>query len=165
MIYRQISQNLSSVWGTEEHKLLFSLTRFLSSRRLERPNHGHFGLDFDHFGLIYTYIWMNWSENIWIKQYIYQKKSLICMENSSKKLSEKRSNSIQDCRVVPGHKALKIALLYINFSSSFTRKNLRAHILIVLELEAICRVWSRGFRAVFWHLQRPARTLAMNSVK
>ena len=58
-----------------------------------------------------------------------------------KKPREKRSNSIQDCRVVPGHKALKIALLYINFSSSFTKKNLRAHILIVLELEAICRVW------------------------
>ena len=95
--------------------MLFSVTRFLSSRRLERPNHGHFGLDFDHFGLIYTYIRMNWSENIHIKQYIYQKNPLIRTENLSKKPREKWSNSIQDCRVVPGHTALKIALLYINF--------------------------------------------------
>ena len=67
-----------------QRNMLFSLTRFLSSRRSERPNHGHFELDFDHFGLIYTYIWMNWGENIRIKIYIYQKKSLICTENSSK---------------------------------------------------------------------------------
>ena len=59
---------------TEEHKMLFSLTRFLSSKRLERPNHGHFGLDFDHFGLIYSYIWMNCSENIRIKHYSDTKK-------------------------------------------------------------------------------------------
>ena len=40
--------------GTEEHKILYSLTSFISST--ERPNQGQFGLDFDHFGLTYTFL-------------------------------------------------------------------------------------------------------------
>ncbi len=40
----------------------------------------------------------------------------------------------------PGTYSSKNCTFYINFSSSFTKKNLRAHILILLEL--LAKVWS-----------------------
>ena len=61
----------------------------------------------------------------------------------SKKLRENWSTLTQNCSVVPGHRGLKIAVHYISFSSSFTKKNLRAHILVVLELWSICQHWSK----------------------
>ena len=81
--------------------MLFSVTRFLSSWRLERTNHGHFGLDFDHFGLIYTYIWMNRSENIRIKQYIYQEKNLYFFQKMVEKRGQNWSSLTQNCSIVP----------------------------------------------------------------
>ena len=90
------------------------------------------------------YFWTLWivcDGNTCPKQCIYQKKIPYSLSNEAGKRCQKWSSLTQNCRVVPGHRALKIALLYISFSSSFTKKNLRARILVVLELETICQWW------------------------